>query len=169
MIKVETKLTGDMIAGLDKFEKAITQSVIMSGVAAAAKVIYDEVKRNAPVYKGEAFTRKSGVKTTPGQLRDAVYRVYSPERSLDGTKVYKVSVNKSKAPHWALIEYGHWQTTTLYHGKDGKVGVRKLDPPRWVPPHPYIRRGWDKMQQAIEAGKARIAQRLSEGVGGEGI
>lgn len=89
-----TNLTGDITSGLDKLEAKIKGEVLLSGVAAMARVIYDEVKLNASRH----------VKT--GTLANAVYRAYSPERSKDGVQIYHVSVNKKKAPHWHFLELG---------------------------------------------------------------
>ena len=133
MIDVELKLSGDVLPGLDKWAKKIEDQVVLSGVAAMALVIYDEVKLNTSGARGSP-------KRATGTLHDAVYRVYVPERSRSGQQVYKVSVNKRKAPHWYLIEYGT---------------VRS-------PAYPYIRPAWGRIGQAIEAGKARMAERMLE-------
>lgn len=139
MIDLSVNLTGDMISGLDKFESDIKGKAILSGVAAMGQVIYDEVKLNT------SGMRKTGKPLDPpglktGTLDRAIYRVYSPERSSDGVKVYKVSVNKSKAPHWFLIEFGTSR----------------------APAHPYIRPAASKMPEAIAAGMARMAVRMAE-------
>ena len=98
MINIESKFKDvDDLGGLDKFESRIKQSVLFSGVAAMANVMYEEVKTNASKH----------VKT--GLLLSAVYRAYSPESSNDDRKVYKVSVRKGGkggAPHWHFLEYG---------------------------------------------------------------
>lgn len=139
MIDVDVRLSGDVFAALDRLETKLKEEVLLSGVAAMGRVIYGEVKLNT---SGSRATGRPmdppGVKT--GTLDAAIYRVYSPERSKDGTKVYKVSVNKSKAPHWFLVEYGSSR----------------------APAHPYIRPAAGKLPQAIEAGKAQIALKLRE-------
>lgn len=123
---------GNLEGALDKFEARLKESVVISGVAAAAKVIYDEVKLNTS-------PPRMGRKT--GKLHDAVYRVYSPERSDENTKVYKVSVNKTKAPHWFLLEYGTSR----------------------APAHPYIRPAADHMGEAVRAGLERMRERIAQG------
>ncbi len=143
MLNIETKLTGNLVADLDKFEASIKDSVIFSGAAAMARVIYDEVKLNT------SGARKTGMPLDPpgvktGTLNNAIYRVYAADRSSQYVKVYRVSVNKSKAPHWHLLEYGHSR----------------------APAHPFIRPAWDHVQRAIAAGKARMAERLSDGTMG---
>ena len=92
MIGIESKLTGDIAPGLDELAKNVQEKVLMTGVAAMAKVIYDEVLQNVPV--------KSGT------LKASIYRVYSPERSTGQRKTYRVSWNKKKAPHGHLVENG---------------------------------------------------------------
>jgi HK97 gp10 family phage protein len=138
MISIDAKLTGDLAGDLDRFEAKIKDSVIFSGVAAMARVIYDEVKVNT------SGARKGGPKDPPGvktgTLNNAIYRAYSPEKSSDGVKVYNVSVNKSKAPHWHLIEYG-WSR---------------------APAHPYIRPALSRMKDAGDAGMARMTERMIE-------
>lgn len=143
MLNVSMKLSGDLAADLDKFAANIQDSVILSGAAAMARVIYDEVKLNTSGARAHGRPLDPpGVKT--GTLNSAIYRVYAEDRSSEFMKVYRVSVNKRKAPHWHLLEYGWSQ----------------------APAHPYIRPAWDHVQQAIAAGKARMTQRLREGTAG---
>jgi HK97 gp10 family phage protein len=103
---------------------------LFSGVAAMAKVTYDEVRANA------AKNKKTGL------LQSAIYRVYSPEKSTDDQKTYRVSWNKKKAPHGHLIEWGTSR----------------------APAFPFVRPAFDHIQAAIDAGRARMAQRLADGV-----
>lgn len=131
MLNIETKLSGDATAGLDKLEARVKDSIIFSGVAAMAKVIYDEVKLNAS-------PPRMGKKT--GNLENSIYRVYSPEKSSDGVKLYRVSWNRTKAPHGHLLEFGTSR----------------------APAHPFLRPAFDHIQQAIKAGQARMKERMSE-------
>lgn len=131
MIKIDTKLSGDVADGLEKFEAKIKESVIFSGVAAMALVIYEEVKLNAsPPRMG----RKSG------NLSNSIYRAYSPEKSGDAVKVYRVSWNKAKAPHGHLLEYG-----------TSRMRAR-----------PFIRPAFDHVARAARAGMARMKERMDE-------
>ena len=126
MIGVETKLTGDLTGSLDKFAKDVREKVLFSGVAAMAQVIYDEARAQVPV--------KSGL------LKDSIYRVYSPEKSNEESKMYRISWNKKKAPHGHLIEFGTSRS----------------------PAFPFMRPAFDHVREAIEAGKARMAERVKE-------
>ena len=94
MIGVNTKLSGDLSGSLDKFAKDVREKVLFSGVAAMASVIYEAARTNAQANK------KTGL------LQDSIYRVYSPEKSNDESKMYRISWNKKKAPHGHLIEFG---------------------------------------------------------------
>lgn len=78
-------------AELDKITKAAERSV-RPAAQEGAQVFYDRMKSNVPV------------KT--GKLKSAVYQVYSRENSGEGKATYHISVNKKKAPHWHLLEYG---------------------------------------------------------------
>lgn len=129
MVEIGSKLSGDISASLDSFEAKIRGEVLLSGVAAMARVIYDEVKLNTSRH----------VKT--GTLHNAVYRAYSPERSVGGVQVYHVSVNKRRAPHWHLLEYG-----------TSKMSAK-----------PYLRPALDRMQDAIKAGSERMRERIAGG------
>ena len=126
MLQIESKLTGDLEASLDAFSANVGEKVLFSGVAAMAKVMYDEVLLNVPV--------KSGL------LKSAIYRVYSPEKSTELSKLYRISWNKKKAPHGHLIESGSSR----------------------APAHPFVRPAFDKIESAIEAGKTQMAKSLSE-------
>lgn len=126
MIGIESKLTGDLTDALDKYAKAVQEKVVFSGVAKMASVIYDEVLTNVPV--------KSGL------LKSAIYRAFSPEKSDELRKTYRVSWNRKKAPHGHLIEFGTSR----------------------APAHPFVRPAFDHINDAIEQGKARMAERLKE-------
>jgi HK97 gp10 family phage protein len=132
MVNIETKLSGDMLAGLEKFSDKIKDSVVFSGAAAMASVLYDEVKLNAsPPRMG----KKSG------NLESSIYRVYSPEKSGEGFKTYRISWNRTKAPHGHLLEFGTSR----------------------APAKPFVRPAFDRVQDAIKAGKERMTERLAEG------
>ena len=132
MVEIDTKLKGDMITGLDAFEARIKGAALLSGAAAMARVFYDEVKLNTS-------PPRMGRKT--GNLHNAVYRVYADDKSADDRKVYRVSVNHKKAPHWHLLEFGHSR----------------------APAHPFIRPAFDRAKDAIEAGKERMRVVIFQG------
>lgn len=131
---VEVKLKGNLSAALDNFEREISQQVLMSGVAAMAKVIYDEVKLNTTGVKANT----PGIVT--GNLHESIYRVFSKERSGDKTKTYQISWNKTKAPHGHLLEFGTSR----------------------APAYPFVRPAFSRVQDAIKAGQARMAEKIKE-------
>lgn len=140
MIEINTALTGDITSGLDKFDKQIRGEFLVSAAAAMARPIYDEVKLNT------SGLRKGGPGDPPGKvtgtLDSAVYRTFSQDRSSDEVKAYHVGVNKGKAPHWHLIEYGSSR----------------------APAHPYLRPAFDaKVREAGKAGLERLKERVGKG------
>lgn len=90
MLKVETKFLDNL--GLDKLKEQIQEEVAMSGVAAMALVLYEEVRQRVPV--------KTGL------LKEAIYRTYSKDQSTGTLKTYHISWNHKKAPHGHLVEFG---------------------------------------------------------------
>jgi len=96
-ITVQTKLTGDLSGALAKFERAVQEKVLISGAAAMAKVLYDQVKLN---------TLPPNLYRRTGNLHDSIYRVYAEDRSSETSKSYQISWNKRTAPHGHLLEFG---------------------------------------------------------------
>lgn len=97
MANIDIKLGGDLSAALQAYGKAVGDSVLLPGVAAMARPLYDEVKLNAsPPRMGQ----KSG------NLEKSIYRAYIPDRSTDTRKTYVVSWNRRTAPHGHLLEFG---------------------------------------------------------------
>lgn len=149
MININSKLTGDMSGDLDKFTKDIREKVLFSGVAAMAKVMYDEVKVQTLKLKSEkehwfygTSFKKNGTKYLfqPGTLNASVYRVYSPERSTEESKLYKISWNHAKCPYGYMVEFGTSRAAA----------------------HSFMRPAFDRVNEAIAAGKARMAEKIGE-------
>lgn len=131
---VEVKLKGNLSAALDNFEREVSQQVLMAGVAAMARVIYDEVKINTTGVKANT----PGIVT--GNLHESIYRVFSQEHSNSKTKTYQISWNKTKAPHGHLLEFGTSR----------------------APAYPFVRPAFSRVQDAIKAGQSRMAEKLKE-------
>jgi hypothetical protein len=151
MIATEVKLSGDLFSGLDRLEKHVQEKVLLSGVAAMAKVPYD--------------IARSHIHDVEGLLKSAIYRVYSPEQSSETKKTYRISWNRSKAPHGHLVEFGHMQPYRVIKLKNGEWITLKDQPlpfPKQVPAFPFIRPAYQRINEAIEAGKARMAERMAE-------
>lgn len=137
MIKTTARLRGNLAKNLKSFEDDVKNKVLLSGVAAAARVVYEEVKLNASGYRATGQPGSPPGRVT-GALSSAIYRAYSPESSTDERKVYKVSVNKTKARHWWLVEYGTSR----------------------APAHPYLRPATARLPDAIAAGKDAMRKRM---------
>lgn len=141
MIKTSARLSGNLAKGLDAFDKKVKDSIIFTGAAAGARFLYAEVKANtSPARMNKTQGRRSKGRQ-PGTLHAAVYRKYSPEKSPDGVKTYHISVNKGKAPHWFLVEYGSSR----------------------APATPYLRPAAERIPDAIKVAKDAMRKRLSEG------
>jgi Bacteriophage HK97-gp10, putative tail-component len=159
----------EVLADLDNIA-ADVQKATRPAAAAAARVLYDEVKKNAE-YFGEGYIRGS-----TGKLADAIYRVYSRGNSGALKATYHVSWNAAKAPHGHLVENGHWQPYLVRRGRNGrfytvvKAGMLKeylakyrnkpvpksqLDryfvrrpSPKWVPARPFVRAAQSQFRRA---------------------
>lgn len=126
--KIDLSQLTELSAQLSRYGAHVKEDVAMAGVAEMAVVIYDEVKVNVAKHK------KTGL------LSSAIYRVYSPEKSLGALKLYRVSWNKRKAPHGHLLENGTSR----------------------APAYPFLRPSLSRLSEAIRAGRARIAAKLLE-------
>lgn len=148
---IGVNIKGDIRGALQALEDGMKQEVLKSGAWAGATVIYDEMRRNAPVDQGE--------------LRDSIYRWRDDQGSRDGRIAYAVGPNKRKAPHWHLIEFGHWLVNKVFVGDDGALhGTkgRRLSP-RWVPANPFIRRTFSgKIRAALNSAMQRMRERSRE-------
>lgn len=128
---VEARLDGDFEADLARFEKSVQEKVLFAGAAEMASVIAAEVRLNAS-------PPRLGRKT--GNLQNAIYWAFSPEKSTDTQKTYRISWNKRKAPHGHLIEFGTSR----------------------APAHPFVRPAFDRVGAAIGRGIALMRKRMSE-------
>lgn len=146
---VEVKLTGDMELDLSRFEQKVKDIVLFSGVAAMAKSQYDSVRAACPVSDHAHFFYGTSSKKTgqryyfaSGNLKAAIYRVYSPERSDSNKKTYRISWNHQKAPYGFMVEFGTSK----------------------APAHPFVRPAFDNIREAIRVGQKRMKERLADGV-----
>lgn len=144
MIKTETKVTGDIEQALLQFAKAAQENIVRPGVQAAAEVFYVEAKLRAPVSEAPHMfhgTNQIYGPFSPGNLRDAIYQVYSKDRSQPGAPVYHISWNHQKAPYGFMVEFGTSKQ----------------------PAHPFIRPAFAAMKAyAGEAALVVMGQKMSE-------
>lgn len=157
------RFDGDLAADLDHLQEELVQEMVRPIARAGALVFYEEARRLVPVYKGEPVIRANGTKIKPGQLRDAIYHVYSKSESTDARAAYQVSWNAAKAPHGHLVEYGHWRVNKLVKTPTGWMATtERLATPVRVPAVGFIRRAGDRAEAAIEAMRKRAAEKVAE-------
>lgn len=142
------------LAGLDElraklraYGEVVKDEVAIEGAAGMGRVIYEEARANVhvsskPHYFYGSNSKKSGTKYlyNPGNLRNAIYRVFSPEKSSDTLKMYRVSWNHTKAPYGAMVEFG----TSRAQAK------------------PFMGPSLSRLDDAITAGKKQMAAKLDE-------
>lgn len=127
MINIDFDTTA-LQKNLEQFAKDIQEKAIRPAAFAASKVLYAEMQIRVPV--GET-----------GNLKDAIYQYHNEKLSTDGKQIYSVGVNKRKAPHWHLIEYGT---------------IR-------APAYPFIVPTYDaKILEAMQAARVRLAEKIEE-------
>ena len=150
MITVKATDLGVLSKKLDEMARNVQEQVLFSGVAAMARVVYDEARANAPTSKAEHYFYGSSYKKTgqrykfvPGTLKASIYRVYSEGRSNPDRKTYQVSWNHTKAPYGYMVEFGTSR----------------------APAHPFMRPAADKLPEAVRAGRARMKERYKEVTG----
>jgi HK97 gp10 family phage protein len=142
---IDLSQLGQLSQKLKEFGEAVRDQVALEGVAAMAKVVYDDARTRAPISEAAHFfygrdSKKTGVRYlfTPGNLQRAIYRAYSPEQSGPTKQMYRISWNHRKAPYGHMVEFGTSR----------------------APAHPFLRPSLAVVPQAIEAGKARMGQAL---------
>lgn len=145
MLRTSAKIRGNMEADLQAFAEQVQGQVALSGVASMARVIYDSARSHAPVSEHEHYfygsqKGKRWGPFEPGNLRDAIYRVFASDLSSDTKKIYRVAWNHKKAPYGFMVEYG------TSH----------------APAHPFLTPAFSEIHDAIAAGKERMKERIKE-------
>jgi HK97 gp10 family phage protein len=128
MINIKARLTGEIDKNLDKFEGELRAQVLRAAAGAMANFILNQARRYALPH----------VKT--GALYNSLYQVYAEDLSDENKQVYRVSWNRTKAPHGHLIEFGTSRAAA----------------------YPFIRPAFDHVKEAIEVGKARMRDKMRE-------
>jgi hypothetical protein len=162
--------SSDIVSGVEKLEAAVREKVLRSATRAGALIFYYEMQLRVP--KNE------------GTLLYSIYHTHLEKRSTRFRQVYAVGPNKAKAPHWYVVEYGHWRYNKFVNGKPQRSKSNQsrsnrvtpgsnhkavhdlpgaLDVPVWTPASPYIRPTWEaKVGQLLGAFNQRARERLSE-------
>lgn len=165
-------------ASLNGFRAALDK-VGAEMLDAARPAAYD----GSDVILAEINSKVASMGQRKGLLHNAIYRVFA-RRSQDDVPIYDVGVNMRKAPHWHLIEYGHWRyyaakqlpngdwVTLKRKGAKGKKPSRKaskavkdayyipLKTPVWVPARPYLRPAKAALPQALAAARKTFLERI---------
>jgi hypothetical protein len=143
---------GDIAAQVGQWFDRIKNEALRPAAHAMALVLYDEMRARVPVKMGK--------------LQSAIYRWHDDSQSGPDQQTYMVGVNKSKAPHWWLVEHGHWRRHAVIQLPDGEwvtVKSRPLKTPVHVPAKPYLRVSVDaKLTAAVEAGRRRLTEKIQE-------
>lgn len=150
--------TGDLKAQLRKFAEEVKAKAFRPAAYAAASTLYAEMHRLVP---------KGSEKKDKARLQDALYHYFVEARSSDDVIVYAIGVNKRKAPHWALVEFGYFQRYPVYlNEKTGKWVTVKTSPyasPKKIPAQSYIRAAYaNKIDEAMRNSKTRLAEKIKE-------
>lgn len=129
-------------------------AAVRPAAQAGAQIVYDFARRNAPVSerahyfygqaskdapKGEKKAAAYGP-YQPGNLRDAIYQVYSKDNSGPHRAQYQVSFNFQKVPYGFMVEYGTSK----------------------APARPFMRPAKAKLPAAQEAIKGELVRRIKE-------
>lgn len=149
------------LAGLDAALDAKAhqvQAAARPAAQAGAQVLYQAVLANV-----------ASLGSVTGNLRRAIYQVYSQDHSGQGHATYHISWNARKAPHGHLVEWGHVQKYVAYVGGDGrwytaKKGGRPVPlpgGPRQVPARPFVRPAIAFQEQARQAMAERFRKELA--------
>ena len=147
-------IKGSLAAKVRHLKTAMEDKVLRSAAHAGAKVFYDEMRIRVP--------------EDEGTLKASIYHWHDDEYSKDGRHRYVIGPNKRKAPHWHLVEYGHWRVNVVVRLPNGqiKATTERLADPVWVPAVPYIRPTFDAtVRQAMSAAKLRLREGLEKATG----
>lgn len=125
--------------------KARLQATARPAAQAGAQVFYDEVRLQAPVGTARHGYKGHKDEYAPGNLRDAIYQVYSRDRSTDTQATFQVSYNQKKAFYGRFVEFG----------------TRKM------PARPFIRPAYDSRKAvALQQSKQKFIELAQEAIDG---
>lgn len=146
--KTFARMRGSLVDGLEAYADKLA-GISRRVAHAGAIVMYDEMKVRAPV--------------DDGILRASIYRKFLEGASqATGRSSYAIGPNKKDAPHWHLVEFGHYRYYAVYRDQFGNWKTDKSRPlaaPEWVPAVPYIRPTFEaKKREVIDVMRARAAE-----------
>jgi HK97 gp10 family phage protein len=106
---------------------------------ARTRLLFSGASAMSRVFYEEARLNAARNRKT-GTLYEAIYRVHSKDRSTEDRVTYQVSWNHRLAPHGHLIEFGTSR----------------------APAYPFIRPAFARAADAVQAGLARMTERMDE-------
>lgn len=92
-----------------KQELEVLRGATRPAAQAGAEVIYEHARMFAPVSDGAHMfhgTHQVYGPYSPGNLRDAIYQVFSADKSYADVSTYHISWNQTKAPYGWMVELG---------------------------------------------------------------
>lgn len=111
------KLDSSQLDAVVKSSSEKMRAAAIEAVAAGALVVYEKARSNALAIKSDKEhyfygrnKRKYGP-FQPGNLANAIYRVYSKSESTPSKAVYQISWNATKAPYGSMVERGTSKAT----------------------------------------------------------
>lgn len=115
------------------------ESIMRKAAGAGAKILYEEMKTRVPV------------KT--GKLKESIYYWWDKQQSGKQSALYRIGPNTKKAPHWHLVEFGHWDKAKKH----------------FTPAHSYMRTTFDaRSKQALSVSKNKLNELIGEIFNGKG-
>lgn len=140
---------------LTAFVGRLNDDVFRPAAYAAVTVLYDELK-----------LRTEGGQYSEGDLNAAMYR-WREKGDIGNKAIFYAGVNKRKAPHWWVVEHGHWQYFTVvkpetgpYAGQFVTLKNKPLPQPKFVPAKPYLGPAADKLPEAMQVAMRVMKERL---------
>jgi hypothetical protein len=137
--------------------------MLRKAAAAGARVLYDEMQMRARGADG-------GPHVHTGNLAGSVYYYWNKGASTGTRFTYNIGPNVKQAPHWHLLEYGHWRVNMLIRLPNGQLIATKerLDRPVWTPAKPYIRPTMEtKRAAAMDAARQFMRDWIRSGPKGD--
>ena len=125
-----------------------SQEAIRPAAQAGAEELYLEARLRVPESSKAHFfygteSKKTGVRYlfNPGDLRKAIYQVYSKDHSGKTRATYHISWNHQKVPYGYMVEFGTSR----------------------APAHPFIRPAYASRKDfALQVAKAELMSRMEE-------
>lgn len=157
MVDIETKLTGNMLQGLEKLAAAAGEATLRGTGFAGAKVFLDEAKARVPVktgtIKANLIIKRAEEKSSSAEKQTYLVTVRSGKQGNDGDAYYwkwvenghMIVGKKAKAAAWK----NHRAAAKLEFG-DSKKGAR-----------PFIRPAYESVKdKAINAMQTKMAEKI---------